>query len=606
MSDSIVGPDGQQPFVVFKQGVTAAKYGALYLDTNNNVELLEKAYTAFGTKHLDVIDTLVPVDEDGDGVPEDFVEDEAKVENLNDYAALGRGANLAYGEAGNDIIFGGYGTSCEIPDAIDPGNVCGFQTALDDLANDTIYGGTGNDSLFGEKGNDKLYGEADDDYIAGGEGNDLVDGGLGNDVLYGNLGNDKLLGDGANSPYSGTDWISGGFGNDVIDGNDEIVDNYLVNWAPTGDTMHGDQGNDVMRGGDEYDSYWNVELTGDLMYGGTGNDTMYGERGHDTMAGGTGNDSMEGGAGNDVMAGDCEDALTPECCPCPVSSDANVYNDVMRGGAGEDVMTGGLGADSMFGDADADLMDGNEGSDLMYGGNESELPYALGDSMAGGDGNDTIYGNAGHDVLLGEADNDQLFGGTGNDSLFGNDGADKLYGQAGDDDLIGGLGNDTLTGGTGVDQFFYHLDATVEGGADEEDEDGWVQDESPTATTFGTDGRDIIMDFAKEDVLCLKVDNLDDVTLADLGRANGEGQVGILVWDTGVHTYLVFDEDGDGLSLTDDNWIQLRNVTGANEECGMFLDLDDLLCAGYQIRLDCIEPEYDFTVDCDAQPSILV
>ena len=67
-----------------------------------------------------------------------------------------------YGEAGDDIIFGG-------------------------LGDDTLNGGAGNDYLDGNAGADKLYGEAGNDMIVYDASDLLVSGGDGIDFLIGDM-----------------------------------------------------------------------------------------------------------------------------------------------------------------------------------------------------------------------------------------------------------------------------------------------------------------------------------------------------------------------------------------------------------------------------------
>ena len=65
-----------------------------------------------------------------------------------------------------------------------------------------VFGGAGNDSLFGGFGTDILHGQSGNDYIRGNLGNDLLIGGTGRDYLYGNAGNDVLIGGDLNTSRS--------------------------------------------------------------------------------------------------------------------------------------------------------------------------------------------------------------------------------------------------------------------------------------------------------------------------------------------------------------------------------------------------------------------
>ncbi|MCB9990736.1 MAG: type I secretion C-terminal target domain-containing protein [Rhodospirillales bacterium] len=82
----------------------------------------------------------------------------------------------------------------------------------DDNAADILSGGAGNDMIYGWGGTDELYGDAGNDVLFGGAGNDTIEGGTDDDVLMGGIGNDMLYGGG------GDDFIDGGTGNDEIHG----------------------------------------------------------------------------------------------------------------------------------------------------------------------------------------------------------------------------------------------------------------------------------------------------------------------------------------------------------------------------------------------------
>lgn len=82
------------------------------------------------------------------------------------------------------------------------------------------YGEGGNDVLFGGAGNDFLSGGANNDVCSGRGGNDGLDGGAGNDRLHGGMGNDNLSGG------DGHDGLLGGYGYDILTGgtgNDRFV-----------------------------------------------------------------------------------------------------------------------------------------------------------------------------------------------------------------------------------------------------------------------------------------------------------------------------------------------------------------------------------------------
>ena len=175
--------------------------------------------------------------------------------------------------------------------------------------------------------------------------------------------------------------------------------------------------------------------------------TIEGTNHGDVLRGGPGDDIIDARNGGDhVNAGD--------------------GNDTVLGGNGDDTLIGGRGNDVLMGDNGDDFLVGGKGNDLLQGDNGNDtLRGGLGDdTLLGGNGNDVLMGGKGNDVLMGENGNDTLNGGLGNDRLFGGDGRDTLRGGAGDDVLFGGKGPDTFVFGPNF-------------------------------------GKDVVADFAKEDVV---------------------------------------------------------------------------------------------------------
>ncbi len=119
--------------------------------------------------------------------------------------------------------------------------------------NDTVHASDLGDNIFGGDGDDTLYGGRLDDWLLGGDGNDTLsagaeNGALGGDGNYlnGGAGDDIVQG------REGSDWLEGGEGSDLISGG---------------------AGDDILTGGgDSYDTDGN-RISGDTLYGGTGNDT---------------------------------------------------------------------------------------------------------------------------------------------------------------------------------------------------------------------------------------------------------------------------------------------------------------------------------------------
>ena len=282
---------------------------------------------------------------------------------------------------------------------------------------DTILGGGGIDTIYGEGGADSVLGGSGDDSIDGGAGNDTLDGGTGNDSIFGGLGDDSILGglgndtldggDGADTIYvgDGANVASGGAGNDLID--DAAGSNYTT----SGNIFYGGTGDDTLLGSDGADS----------LYGEDDNVSIVGNGGADLLSGGAGHDTLEGGTGADHLYGWTGD-------------------DSLVGGTGNDVLAGGEGIDTLDGGAGADWLSGGTGADNISGGSES----------------DTIFGGAAADTISGDAGADYIEGGTGDDSILGGDDADTIYAGSGSDTVLAGDGDDvisdwgTTSGGSGM------------------------------------------------------------------------------------------------------------------------------------------------------------
>jgi hypothetical protein len=230
----------------------------------------------------------------------------------------------------------------------------------------------------------------------------------GNDTVYGFGGNDVIL------LSSGADLAVGGAGNDFIQGDDNST-------SENPDTLYGEAGNDTLIGGYGYSFF------GNILVGGTGDDSMKGADGNDSLYGGSDNDSLVGETGSDLMLGDGGD-------------------DTIEGGYGNDFIYSGTGINDMFGGSGDDVFISEGSFDIMFGGADHNYYYRT------ATGSSAIFGSTGIDEFVGggAASNDTFRGGGGNDFAFGGNGNDYLRGEAGNDVLIGQNGNDTLEGGAGV------------------------------------------------------------------------------------------------------------------------------------------------------------
>ena len=370
------------------------------------------------------------------------------------------GADILYGGAGNDWLFGYRGK-----DMLDGG-----------LGNDFMFGGEDSDILLGGDGDDELYGNAgvssplEDgvDYLDGGEGNDKLWGGGGNDNLFGGLGDDELYGDhnGTFAADEGEDYQDGGDGNDTLLGGGK---NDILSGGSGMDLLLGEADDDILRGGADDD-----QLSGgagmDYLDGGDGNDILDGGEGNDNLLGGSGADIMQGGAGDDVYLD-----LTAE----------DTINDILGHSFINLSQATGLAAGSALSKVDqngvdlAITLDNGETitlSNALYmdatlvfaGGTELDLETLVGNQLSsavslqlhdsggriyGGAGADSLYGGSGNDTLSGALGADKLYGQAGNDLLIGGEGNDILDGGEGNDTLIGGAGRDLLLGGSGDDRY---------------------------------------------------------------------------------------------------------------------------------------------------------
>lgn len=172
---------------------------------------------------------------------------------------------------------------------------------------------------------------------------------------------------------------------------------------------------------------------------------IHGQGGNDIIIGGSGKDVLEGDAGSDIIFGwRGADTIYGGTGDDILYGDDLGFNDV----AGDDIIDGGAGNDILYGGGRSDVMTGGADNDILYG-------QAGGDNLSGGTGDDKLYGDdpntASNDTLNGDAGNDELHGGAGDDEAYGGSGNDYIDGGTGNDYMHGGSGNDTIVAGAGND-----------------------------------------------------------------------------------------------------------------------------------------------------------
>lgn len=371
-------------------------------------------------------------------------------------------------------------------------------------APDVLNGTSGSDSLRGLGGNDGLAGGGGDDTLEGGAGNDLLMGGTGTDSLVGGEGDDVILGSAL-----GSVWTPSVIGQELPVLPSGVVERTRgfswISYRAPGTRLNGStatmQFTDVA--GANGQIVWDengtivIDLAGDLIDGGGGNDYIAAGTGADLVHGGTGDDDIVGlhdadilfgDDGADFIWGDGANANSEPGAPWTNSYTPGEHHgdDILDGGAGNDVLVGQGGGDQVFGGADDDWLYGDDlddalrgefhGNDFLDGGSGADQLTGGGrnDVLFGGTGNDSLWGDEtsdnlaesfhGRDFLDGEDGADQLVGGGDDDSLLGGQGDDVLLGDDvqsrvdvaahGDDELDGGIGNDQLVGGGGADTLF--------------------------------------------------------------------------------------------------------------------------------------------------------
>jgi Ca2+-binding RTX toxin-like protein len=450
----------------------------------------------------------------------------------NDYIAGGAGDDEIFGQLGNDTIQGDGSIDLTVGAYVDATHALVVQPSVDDYAgagtdgNDYIEGGGGADVIFGNQGQDDIIGGNSSLFSLSTpavrpDSSDLIFGGSGTEIGRNDLGDtsanghshdaDMIIGDdgniyrlvGVNGVIGGTApgiAYSAGFLSYNYDNYPNETEKIIARAAQLIDYTPG-TGSSTDNGAADY---IHGEAGNDEIYGEVGNDVLYGDGQDDTIVGGAGNDWISGGTGDDGILGDDGRimtsrnsasfgeplygiaALSQSALSSAISTPGkaqtatiNVAGQLKRtvdeepyGFGGDDIIYGGWGNDSIHGGAGDDAISGAEAP--VYG-----LIYATYVNNSGGSSYVTYESDYSHPFVL-SGNNTQGYTNLGYNydgsrrfvaydyanpmaqipNFFlnfdatensGNDGNDVLFGDTGNDWIVGGTGSDDMYGGEGDD-----------------------------------------------------------------------------------------------------------------------------------------------------------
>lgn len=278
----------------------------------------------------------------------------------DDYIKVSNTADIADGEAGNDIVIGGHG-------------------------NDTLSGGGSTSSEI-----DTVLGYGGKDQISYRGGGGVIDGGEGEDTL--------LLSSGKGGLHMGGVKIA----NMEVWEIDEVRGSLFLESVDTSSVRRISGSTRIVMG--ENSVLQNVACIGLTLIGAESADTITSASGVDNVfLGGGGDDIVTvSGDSNVIKGGDGNDTLT--------GLTNSYFGGTIQGGDGDDIITGGKGKDELSGDAGSDTISGGGGDDRIYLNNTSKQDL---DVVDGGAGADTISlgGTAlGHGRISGGDGKDQMMG----------------------------------------------------------------------------------------------------------------------------------------------------------------------------------------------------
>lgn len=321
----------------------------------------------------------------------------------NDFLSGGGGTNTLIGGTGNDsyqsdnrfdsvIEKAGEGTDTLFTTALyyilqsnvenmTFNGVSGDFTGLGNAQDNVIHGGAGNDYLCGGDGNDTLYGHGGLNTLQGGAGNDSYYADTSGDTVY------ELPGEGIDTIYTLAQIYTLPANVENLQGAQQAMPgatwtgnelNNLIIGTSVRDTLYGLGGDDIL------DSGFGGNNDGNVLVGGTGNDTYRIQNATDQVIEqpGEGIDTVEVRYVNQYTLPDNVENLVAFFNNGTRNYwQGNALDNHMTGGTGSDVFSGGAGADFINGGAGGDFISGDGGDDILNGG-------AGPDELTGGSGAD--------------------------------------------------------------------------------------------------------------------------------------------------------------------------------------------------------------------------
>ena len=335
------------------------------------------------------------------------------------------GADNIETHSGKDVIFGGVDTDTIIAGTEDDvvfgdnglvryeGSVTLYESVAttDDAWGgwDTIYGDAGDDVIFGGQDGDNITGNAGDDWVFGDHGRVVLTPQAENEAPKIELTSISPNYGGSDSidTHDGSDYVFGGQAGDEIttDTEDDVV------FGDHGHIAHSDAGSVYESIATDIDGHGGADIIDsgehdDLVFGGQSGDIVRTHEGDDTVFGDFGRIAISTGG-----------------YPITKVSTAAEFG-------GKDVILTGTGVDHIFGGADADVINSGSENDVVFGDHgmftSTGTTYVRIESLFteeefnGGD--DAVVAEEGDDIVLGGQGNDNITGNSGDDWLLGDQG----------------------------------------------------------------------------------------------------------------------------------------------------------------------------------------